>query len=61
MYSSYQLILFFAATTLWTDVVFVQFFKQAIYSFVMNMTTHCAHVLLHGYDLIVFLYERPEP
>jgi hypothetical protein len=61
MYSSYQLRLFFAATTLWTDVVFVQVFEYTILGFVMNMTTHCAHVLLHGYDLIVFLYERPEP
>jgi len=55
----YQLVFFFAATALWTDVVFVQFFKQAIYSFVMNMTTHCAHVLLHGHLLIVPLCGCP--
>jgi hypothetical protein len=42
-------------------VVFVQVFKQAIFGFVMNMTTHCAHVLLHGGLLIVPLYERPMP
>jgi hypothetical protein len=42
-------------------VVFVQFFKQAIYRFVMNMTTHCAHVLLHVDLLIVTLCERPMP
>jgi hypothetical protein len=34
-------------------VVFVQVFKQAVYGFVMNMTTHCAHVLLHEDLLIV--------
>ena len=55
----YQLVLFLATTAFWTDVVFGQFFKQSIYSFVMNMTTHCAHVLLHGDLLIVFLYVQP--
>jgi hypothetical protein len=57
----YQLVFFLATTTFWTDVVFVQVFKQAIFGFVMNMTTHCAHVLLHGGLLIVPLYERPMP
>jgi hypothetical protein len=42
-------------------VVFVQVFKHAVYGFVMNMTTHCAHVLLHGGLLIVPLCERPGP
>jgi hypothetical protein len=40
-------------------VVFVQVFKHAVHGFVMNMTTHCAHVLLHGDLLIVPLCERP--
>ena len=44
----YQLIFFLATTTFWTDVIFVQFGKCTIYCFVMNMTTNCAHVLLHG-------------
>ena len=57
----YQLVFFLATTTFWTDVVFGQFFKQAIFGFVMNMTTHCAHVLLHGHLLIVPLCERPGP
>jgi hypothetical protein len=40
-------------------VVFVQVFKHTIFGFVMNMTTHCAHVLLHEDLLIVPLCERP--
>jgi hypothetical protein len=40
-------------------VVFVHGFKHAVHGFVMNMTTHCAHVLLHGHPLIVFLYVQP--
>jgi hypothetical protein len=40
-------------------VVFVQVFKHAVLGFVMNMTTYCAHVLLHGQLLIVFLCEQP--
>jgi len=55
----YQLVFFLATTTFWTVVVFVQVFKQTIFGFVMNMTTHCAHVLLHGQFLIVTLCERP--
>ena len=47
----YQLVFFPATTTFRTDVVFVQVFKNLIYGFVMNMTAHCAHVLLHG-DLL---------
>jgi hypothetical protein len=42
-------------------VVFVQVFKHAVHGFVMNMTTHCAHVLLHGHLLIVPLCERLMP
>jgi hypothetical protein len=42
-------------------MVFVQVFKHAMLGFVMNMTTHCAHVLLHGHPLIVFLYVQPMP
>ena len=57
----YQLVFFLATTTFWTDVVFVQVFEHAVYGFVMNMTTHCAHVLLHGGLLIVTLCERPGP
>ena len=57
----YQLVFFLATTTFWADVVFVQLFKQTILSFVMNMSTHCAHVLLHGQFLIVFLCEQPRP
>jgi hypothetical protein len=57
----YQLVFFLAATTFWTDVVFVQVFKHAVHGFVMNMTTHCAHVLLHEDLLIVPLCERPGP
>jgi len=57
----YQLVFFLATTTFWTVVVFVQVFKHAIFGFVMNMTTHCAHVLLHGHPLIVFLYVPPKP
>ena len=49
----YQLVFFLATTTFWTVVVFVQVFKHAIHGLVMNMTTHCAHVLLHGDLLIV--------
>jgi hypothetical protein len=55
----YQLVFFLATTTFWTDVVFVQVFEYTILGFVMNMTTHCAHVLLHGQLLIVTLCERP--
>jgi hypothetical protein len=40
-------------------VVLVQVFKHAVHGFVMNMTTYCAHVLLHGHPLIVPLCERP--
>ena len=54
----YQLVFFLATTTFWTDVIFVQVFKHAVYGFVMNMTTYCTHVLLHGGLLIVPLYER---
>jgi hypothetical protein len=39
-------------------MVFVQVFKHAMLGFVMNMTTYCAHVLLHGHPLIVFLCEK---
>jgi hypothetical protein len=42
-------------------VVFVQVFKQTIFGFVMNMTTHCAHVLLHGGLLIELLCVQPMP
>ncbi len=49
----YQLVFFLAATTFWTDVVLVQVFKHTVHGFVVNMTTHCAHVLLHGGLLIV--------
>ena len=55
----YQLVFFLATTTFWTVVVFVQVFKHTIFGFVMNMTTHCAHVLLHGHLLIVRPCERP--
>ena len=55
----YQLVFFLATTTFWTVVVFVQVFKQPIFSFVMNMATHCAHVLLHGGLLIELLYVTP--
>ena len=54
----YQLVFFLATTTFWTDVVLVQVFKQTIFGFVMNMTTHCAHVLLHDHLLIVPLCGR---
>jgi len=54
----YQLVFFLATTTFWTDVVLVQVFEHAVHGFVMNMTTHCAHVLLHGGLLIVPLCER---
>jgi len=57
----YQLVFFLATTTFWTVVVFVQVFKHAMLGFVMNMTTHCAHVLLHGHPLIVFLCVQPMP
>ena len=57
----YQLVFFLATTTLWTVVVFVQVFKQTMLGFVMNMTTHCTHVLLHGHPLIVFLCVQPRP
>ena len=57
----YQLVFFLATTTFWTDVVFVQVFKHAVHGFVMNMTTHCAHVLLHGGLLIVTLCVQPMP
>ena len=57
----YQLVFFLATTTFWTDVVFVQVFKHAVYGFVMNMTTYCTHVLLHGGLLTVPLCERPGP
>ena len=57
----YQLVFFLATTTFWTVVVFVQVFKQAVHGFVMNVTTYCAHVLLHGDPLIVFLYVQPRP
>jgi hypothetical protein len=55
----YQLVFFLATTTFWTDVIFVQVFEHAVLGLVMNMTTHCAHVLLHGGLLIVPLCERP--
>ena len=55
----YQLVFFLATTTFWTDVVFVQVFKHAVHGFVMNMTTYCTHVLLHGHPLIVQPCERP--
>ena len=55
----YQLVFFLATTTFWTVVVFVQLFKQTIFGFVMNMATHCAHVLLHGDLLIVPLCGCP--
>jgi hypothetical protein len=42
-------------------VVLVQVFKHAVHGFVMNMTTYCAHVLLHGQLLTVFLYVQPMP
>ena len=57
----YQLVFFLATTTFWTDVVFVQVFKHTMFGFVMNMTTHCTHVLLHGDLLIVPLCECPMP
>jgi hypothetical protein len=57
----YQLVFFLATTTFWTVVVFVQVFKQTIFGFVMNMTTHCAHVLLHGGLLIELLCVQPMP
>jgi hypothetical protein len=57
----YQLVFFLATTTLWTDVVLVQVFKNTILGFVMNMTTHCAHVLLHVDLLIVTLCVQPMP
>ena len=49
----YQLVFFLATTTFWTDVIFVQVFEHAVLGLVMNMTTHCAHVLLHSHLLIV--------
>jgi hypothetical protein len=42
-------------------VVFVQVFKHTIFGFVMNMTTYCAHVLLHGGLLIVQPCGLPGP
>ena len=57
----YQLIFFLATTTFWADVIFVQVFEHAVHGLVMNMTTYCAHVLLHGHPFIVFLCERPMP
>ena len=57
----YQLVFFLATTTFWTDVVFVQVFKHAVHGFVMNMTTHCAHVLLHEDLLIVQPCGLPGP
>ena len=57
----YQLVFFLATTTFWTVVVFVQVFKQTIFGFVMNMTTYCAHVLLHGHPFIAFLCVQPRP
>ena len=55
----YQLVFFLATTTFWADVVFVQVFKHAMFGFVMNMTTYCTHVLLHGQLLIVPLCGCP--
>ena len=57
----YQLVFFLATTTVWTVVVFVQVFEHAVYGLVMNMTTYCAHVLLHGDPFIVFLCAQPRP
>ena len=57
----YQLVFFLATTTFWTDVVFVQVFKHTIQGFVMNVTTYCAHVLLHGHILIVQPCGLPMP
>jgi hypothetical protein len=42
-------------------VVFVQVFEHAVLGFVMNMTTYCTHVLLHGHPLTVFLCVQPRP
>ena len=57
----YQLVFFLATTTFWTDVVFVQVFEYTMLGFVMNMTTYCAHVLLHGGLLIVQPCGLPGP
>ena len=57
----YQLVFFLATPTFWTVVIFVQLVKQPIFDFVMNVTTYCAHVLLHGDPLTVFLYVQPMP